>query len=147
MQAGSKTYGLDLRKNPKFYAASLGGYTVKLKSIAVCATVVIAGCATNPNEIAPTYVSPVLYQNLNCNQLREEAQAVSYRAAQAAGVQKSNAGKDAAMTGIGLVLFWPSLFFIKGDGAQAAELARLKGEMQAIEQVNRQKGCGITFQG
>lgn len=44
-----------------------------------------------------------------------------------------------------MVLFWPALFFIKGDGADAAEVAPVKGEMQAIEQLNRMKNCGIVF--
>jgi hypothetical protein len=50
------------------------------------------------------------------------------------------------MTGIGVVLFWPSLFFIKGDGAQAAELAQVKGQMEAIQQASIRKKCGIQFQ-
>lgn len=49
------------------------------------------------------------------------------------------------MTTVSLILFWPAAFFLKGDGAAAAEVARLKGEMQAIEQVNRVKNCGIKF--
>jgi hypothetical protein len=105
----------------------------------------LAACATPPKDIAPTYVSPALYQNLNCNQLRSEAEAVSHRAAAAFGQQDKNRGQDAAMTGVGVVLFWPALFFMKGDGATAAEVARLKGEMQAIEQVNRTKNCEIVF--
>ncbi len=34
---------------------------------------------------------------------------------------------------VGMVLFWPSLFFIKGDGPAAVEFARLQGEMEALE--------------
>lgn len=49
------------------------------------------------------------------------------------------------MTTVGVVLLWPALFFMKGDSADAAEVARLKGEMQAIGQVNRVKNCGIVF--
>ncbi len=49
------------------------------------------------------------------------------------------------MTTIGVVLFWPSLFFIGGDKGNAAEVARLKGEMQAIEQANVSKNCGMQF--
>ena len=48
--------------------------------------------------------------------------------------------------GVGLVLFWPSLFLIKGDGTTAAEVARLKGEMDAIEQTRVKKRCGFKFQ-
>ncbi len=49
------------------------------------------------------------------------------------------------MTGVALVLFWPAALFMKGDGADAAEVARIKGEMQSIEQVNRIKKCDIVF--
>lgn len=34
----------------------------------------------------------------------------------------------------------------KEDGQNAAELARLKGQMQAIQQASVQKNCGFTFQ-
>jgi hypothetical protein len=114
-------------------------------AIALAATLTLAACATPPKDIAPTYVSTGLYENLNCTQLRGEAEAVSARAAQAYGAQDKARSQDAAMTGVSLILFWPAAFFLKGDGATAAEVARLKGEMQAIEQVNRVKNCGITF--
>lgn len=114
-------------------------------SIALGATAMLVGCATPPKDIAPSYVSTGLYENLSCQQLRQEAEGVSARAAQANGQQDKNRGQDAAMTTVGLVLFWPALFFMKGDGAAAADVARMKGEMQAIEQVNRVKNCGIKF--
>jgi hypothetical protein len=34
---------------------------------------------------------------------------------------------------------------LSGDGNTAAELARLKGQMQALEQASVQKNCGIQF--
>ncbi|HWU16477.1 MAG TPA: hypothetical protein VN155_02235 [Devosia sp.] len=118
---------------------------IKKTAIALGVTAMLAACATPPKDIAPTYVSTGLYQNLSCAQLRAEAEGVSARVAQAYGVQEKNRSQDAAMTGVGIVLFWPALFFMKGDGAAAADVARMKGEMQAIEQVNRVKNCGITF--
>lgn len=119
-----------------------------VKNIVTVASVVVllAGCATNPNEISAAYVSPVLYQNLSCQQLAGEAARVSQAAAIATGQQSSQASKDAVMVGVGLVLFWPSLFFIGGDKGSAAEIARLKGEMNAIEAANNQKNCGMRFQ-
>jgi len=112
---------------------------------AASVAVLLAGCATNPNDIAPAYVSPILYQNLSCDQLAQEAARVSAAAAQASGAQQAQASKDTAMTAIGVVLFWPSLFFIGGDKGNAAEVSRLKGEMQAIEAANISKNCGMTF--
>ncbi|MCF4099783.1 hypothetical protein [Maritalea mediterranea] len=105
----------------------------------------LAGCASAPKDIEAAYVSPVPYQSMSCNQLRTEAEAVSARAQNAAGVQKKKANNDAAATAVSLVLFWPAAFLIKGDSAAAAEVSRLKGEMNAIETVSRQKNCGIVF--
>jgi hypothetical protein len=34
---------------------------------------------------------------------------------------------------------------LSGDGPTAAELSRLKGEMEALETVSIQKNCGIQF--
>jgi len=43
-------------------------------------------------------------------------------------------------------VFWPAAFFIKGDKETAAQLARLKGELEALEKISIQKKCGITFE-
>ena len=59
--------------------------------------------------------------------------------------QDRKAANDSAVTAVSLVLFWPAAFMIRGNGESAAELGRLKGEMQAIEQANIQKNCGINF--
>lgn len=82
---------------------------------------------------------------MTCQQLAAEAQLVANRAAAASTAQDKKASNDAVATGVGMVLFWPALFFIKGDGSQAAEVGRLKGEMQAIETANTAKNCGIRF--
>ena len=48
--------------------------------------------------------------------------------------------------GVGLILFWPTLFFLEGgDGPEAAEYARMKGEIDALETISIQKNCGIKF--
>jgi outer membrane murein-binding lipoprotein Lpp len=112
----------------------------------VLAALVVAGCASSGKDVTATYVSPVMYQHFTCDQLSMEAQRISHRAAEMTGQQDRKATGDKVATGVGLILFWPSLFFIKGDGATAAELARLKGEMDAIEQTSIQKNCGIQFQ-
>lgn len=46
---------------------------------------------------------------------------------------------------VGMLLFWPTLFFLEGgDGPQAAEYARLKGEVDALEKVAIAKKCDMT---
>lgn len=112
----------------------------------VAAALLLAGCASNPKDIAASYVSPTPYLAMGCTALRNEAQVVAQRAAAAAGQQKQQQGRDAAAVTISALVFWPALFFVGGDKAPAAEIARLKGEMGAIEQANRAKNCGIQFQ-
>ncbi len=75
-----------------------------------------------------------------------EAQSVSARAVSVTGAQDSKSTKDAVATGVAIVVFWPAAFFVGGDGAVAAELAQLKGQMVAIEQASIAKKCGIQFQ-
>lgn len=106
----------------------------------------LAGCASKSVDIKASYVSSTLYEKLTCAELAEEAKVVSSRAIAASGEQDKRAGQDQAAMAVGLVLFWPAMFMAKGDGAQAAEVSRLKGEMQAIEDASRRKGCGIVFQ-
>lgn len=118
---------------------------MRLIHFAAAAGLLLSGCATSPKDISATYVSPVLYQNLSCEQLAQEATRVSRAAADVTGQQQNQANKDATMVAVGMVLFWPSLFFIGGDKGSAAELGRLKGEMQAIEQANIAKNCGLSF--
>lgn len=105
----------------------------------------LAGCASRSSDIPAAYVSPIQYQSYSCTQLREEAARVSARAAVASGAQDANATGDAVATGVALVLFWPAAFMIKGNSASAQEVAQLKGDMDAIEQANIQKRCGIQF--
>ncbi|HRO15198.1 MAG TPA: hypothetical protein PLL33_09170 [Paracoccus sp. (in: a-proteobacteria)] len=105
----------------------------------------LAACANKSDQIAATYVSPMNYQSLSCPQLAEEAQQVAIRAQLASQTQDKKASNDAAATAVSLILFWPAAFMIKGDGQTAAEVGRLKGEMQAVEQANIRKKCGITF--
>jgi hypothetical protein len=61
------------------------------------------------------------------------------------GAQDQNATNDTIATTAAVILFWPAAFLIKGNGANAQEVAQLKGDMDAIEQANIQKKCGIQF--
>jgi hypothetical protein len=113
---------------------------------AIAAAMALASCAKDANQVGASYISPVTYQSYTCPQLAEEAQRVSARAAQTAGIQDQKATNDKVAVGVGLIIFWPALLFTKGNDENTAELARLKGQMDAIEQISIQKRCGITFQ-
>ena len=105
----------------------------------------LAGCASSSSDITASYVSPLQYQAYSCEQIAAEAGRISARVSQLAGVQDNKATNDAVATGVAIVLFWPAAFMVNGDGQTAAELARLKGEFEAVEKASIEKSCGLTF--
>ena len=105
----------------------------------------LCGCAKSADQVSAAYVSPIHYQSYTCLQLGQEAERMSARAVALTGAQNRQAASDAVATTVAVVIFWPAAFMVGGDNAQTAELARLKGEMEAIEQVAIQKKCGIVF--
>lgn len=109
------------------------------------AAIAIGGCAKPADQVSAAYVSPMHYQSYSCRQLGEEATRISARAIALSGAQDQRAVGDAVATTVALVVFWPAAFLVGGDNAQTAELARLKGEMETIEQVSIKKGCKIEF--
>ena len=109
----------------------------------LCASI-LAGCASSPDRISAAYVSPIQYSGYDCDQVRSELMRVSGRGREVAGAQKQQANSDAIAMGVGLVLFWPALFFLAGGNDRKEELSRLKGEYDALEQAAIQKSCPVA---
>ena len=119
-----------------------------MKSIfVVAAASFLAACASQPNKIPAQSVSTLSYKDYDCDQLSMEADRVNRRVGELYSSLKKTADGDAVQMGVGLVLFWPALFFLEGgDGPEAQEYARMKGERQAIETVAIRRKCDIQFQ-
>jgi hypothetical protein len=108
----------------------------------------LGGCASSAADITPTYVSPITYQSFTCQQLGQETQAISARAAALSGAQDSQRTRDTVVaTTAAVIIFWPAAFLVGGDKQTAAKLAQMKGQMIAVEQASIQKNCGIKFEG
>src|SRR5262249_8326825 len=116
-----------------------------VQSLALVAALLLAGCATKASQITAAYVSPFQYQGYTCQQLAQEAQAVSAKAAELSGAQDQKRTNDQIATGVAIVVFWPAAFLVGGDGQVAAQLAQMKGQMNAVEQASINKNCGIQF--
>ena len=114
----------------------------KFVAAALCASLAVASCASNPDDIGANYVSPMTYNSMTCAQLESELIRVGNRVNQVTGRQRSQANNDAMVMGVGLVLFWPALFFLKGN-AGADELRQLKGEYDALHINATEKSCGF----
>ena len=102
----------------------------------------LVACATPPDKIQATYVSDLTYRDYDCDQIAEESVRIQRRVDELHASLKKTASDDSAQMGIGLIFFWPTLFFLEGgDGPQAQEYARLKGEAEAVERVSIQRRC------
>lgn len=116
------------------------------RNLAFVSLILTVACASQPEEISSRYVSEVSYQNYTCDQLAMEARRVSARTGELYNRVKKTADTDEWQMGVGLILFWPTLFFLEGgDGPEAAEYARLKGEADAIDRAAITKECGVNM--
>jgi len=106
----------------------------------------LAACASQPDKIQTASVSTLQYKDHNCDQLAMEADRVSTRTNELYHNLKKTADNDEVQMGVGLLLLWPTLFFLDGDGHEAQEYSRLKGERDAIEKVAILKSCTVKFQ-
>ena len=105
--------------------------------------VMLAACASRPEDIKASYVSPLQYQDFSCRQIGKEVARVGRKLSEVSGAQDDTASDDGVAMGVGLVLFWPALFFIDSDD-QKEEVARLKGEFNALEQIAIEKDCDVA---
>jgi hypothetical protein len=104
----------------------------------------IVGCATSSDKVSSSYVSPLQYASFTCDQIKPELLRVNSQIVKVAGVQDEVATKDSVAMGVGLVLFWPALFFLASGDDKQAELANLKGQYEALESTAIQKNCDIA---
>ncbi len=104
------------------------------------AALLLAGCAKKAEEVQPAYVSPLQYQSYDCEQLELEMERIKSRLYEVAQIQDKEHKKDVVATTVGLVIFWPALFLLAG-GDKEQELARLKGEYEAIQRAAIAKRC------
>jgi hypothetical protein len=130
------------------HLTSFGVLRVSIKNRVVSLAVIISlmGCATQSSDIAAAYISPLQYQNYDCGQLSAESQRLQARVTQIGGRLDQAASSDKAITGAGIILFWPALFFLGGTKQQEADFARIKGEYEAVQQAAVLKRCDGVVQ-
>jgi hypothetical protein len=114
---------------------------MKTTAALTAAVIALTGCATASKDVATAYVSPMQYQNYDCDQLGAEATRLTTRVQQLGGRLDEAASNDKAITGVGAILFWPALFALGGTKQQEAEYGRLKGEAEAVQQAAVFKKC------
>lgn len=96
----------------------------------------LAGCAKPPGEIAPAAISADPYRQMSCAGLGSEKARKEAELERLSNHQQETADRDKAwMT----IIHVPVASMANGD--KEPEIARVKGELGAIENASRAKGC------
>lgn len=118
-----------------------------VRTIAIAAIIgMLAGCAADTAQIRPSDVSPLEYRAYSCSDIEAEAHRISRKAKELGERVNKTAADDDAQMAVGLILFWPALFFLEGeDTADTRLYAELAGKYDALEQASITKKCGLKF--
>ncbi len=112
------------------------GEFMRGKIILAAAAIGLAGCAKNPEAIAPSTMPVNAYSGLSCSQLAAEHQRSSLALQQAEASQRQAAQGDA----VGVFLIGVPVSSLGGADKEGV-VAQHKGEVIAINAVRQNKGC------
>jgi hypothetical protein len=99
----------------------------------------LTGCfnlATPPSQISGSYTSELQYQNFTCEQLSAELSSLARRENQLATAQEQRRKSSMVQA------FW--IGYGNGDGIEAAELANVRGEKEAVRKAIESNRCGAS---
>ncbi|TNG03678.1 MAG: hypothetical protein EP297_00220 [Gammaproteobacteria bacterium] len=126
---------------------TLGIQVPASKSLHVLITLLVVAlvsisCAPHSYEIRSAEVSPEQYKELSCAELNAEMNS-HLRSLQELGREiDEEAETDETQTAVGVILFWPVLFWLEGsDTPEAQEYAQIRGEVLALEHTAILKEC------
>lgn len=108
---------------------------LKLPLLIVCLAFTVVGCATRPESISASFVSHEKYMGQTCPQLTDIMSDARAKLTEYSKLQDSKANVDAAT--VFLVLIPAS----KLSGDHAGDVAKYKGEVEAIETAQIKTGC------
>jgi hypothetical protein len=109
-------------------------------SIAIAFCVVVSGCAMAPESVRPAYVSELSYMNYTCDQLGQEQLRLAAALSTASDAQRQARSNDIA----GVIFLGVPVSTLSG-GNVASEIARLKGELEAVQKTAIQKDCNFAL--
>jgi len=105
------------------------------KLVIVAAFAILAACAEKAANIEPAAISSAKYEGWNCRKLAKEKAFVEEALIRASGIQDKAAQNDTMMV---ILIGVPT-----SNGGIKSEVARLKGEKEALRVAMRDRGCRI----
>ena len=118
----------------------------KILKKTTCVTLIISmimmmmtGCGGR--QAYPVQVSKIGDSRLSCNQLESDMGRINHEIRNKSGQKSKGDNKDAVLVGVGLVLFWPALFFMDLSNADKTELEALRSRHNYLKSIYINKGC------
>jgi hypothetical protein len=108
---------------------------VRTAAIAAMA-IAVSACAKHPDSIAASYVSQASFRGLSCGALAQESVRLNSILSRASTQQENARTNDV----IGILLIGVPVSTLSGDNI-APEIARLKGEQDALNRRMLEAGC------
>lgn len=105
------------------------------KYLALLVSALLSACAMQPHKILPATTVTSTYQNVDCATLRRDRTQELDALLTLDTRQKNAANTDTALFWVGTLVFWPAYFGMFATENHADEIARLKGEQQAMTTV------------
>lgn len=110
-----------------------------VSSTALMGVALIVGCATSPEDIKPQHVSDEQYRGWTCEKLSAERQRVVAELTTASAKQEETSKSDT----LGVLFLALPVGSMSGEDLEP-QIARLKGERDAIDRVAKMNKCVIT---
>lgn len=111
------------------------------------AAVLVGACSSAPksNEVSAAYVPIAQYNNHTCDQLIAEAESIRRSVPALEGLVDKHRENQTGVEVIAWVLFFPAALALdKGEG-NSSQLAKAKGELQAIQAALLTKQCNTQL--
>lgn len=113
-----------------------------MKKIAILPILgMLAACAEQPSKIEASYVSSNAFRGQSCGDLMAERNQIVLEVNELTAQQKKAADTDAAMMGVGLILFWPAVLAVGMTDDKSEALAAAKGNYNAVTRQMAESGC------
>ena len=122
-----------------FHIKSVGLLATRHTSLILLVAILLGACAQSPEDIAPAYISEMQFKDWNCEQLAKEKGQLAMALTTASAQQQQARDNDIA----GVILLGLPVASISGSNI-APQVARLKGERDAVDQVLILKDCTGT---
>ena len=114
-------------------------------TLILCTAFTVGACsdAQKSSEVPASYVPTSKYEDMSCRNLRVEGERLRASLGNLEASVDKAYKQDKNMEAVTWILFWPAVFAMDGNDAEARQLADAKGEAEAIRAAQLSKGCKL----